>query len=36
VSPADTPRLAHRAEKWIRFSLTRTSGSASNDAPLKI
>jgi hypothetical protein len=27
--------LAHRAEKWCRFSLTRTSGSALNDAPAK-
>jgi hypothetical protein len=27
--------LAHRAEKWFRFSLTRTAGSALNDAPAK-
>ena len=27
--------VAQRAEKWIRISLTRTSGSVPNDAPLK-
>ena len=28
--------LAHRAEKWTRFSLTRPSGSALNDALLGV
>lgn len=27
--------VAQRAEKWIRFSLTRASGSGPNDASLK-
>ena len=27
--------LAHRAEKWIRFSLARPAGSAFNDVPAK-
>jgi hypothetical protein len=29
-------KQAHRAEKWPRFSLTRTSGSAFNDALVKV
>jgi hypothetical protein len=27
--------LAHRAEKWLRFSLARPAGSALNDALVK-